>query len=234
MKALIILLVAGISVITASGQGKNFIDQHYIEVNGSFDTLVVPDEIYIGISISEKDSRDHQSVEEQEARMITELRSLGIDVEKNLKSKDMTSNFRTYFLKGKEVIKSRHYILKVNDAFTAGKVFKLLEDLDISNSQLFRIDLSNIKNIRNDARTMAVANATERALALLKPLHQELGKAIYISDNETYGSSANLYGSSASQMDEIVVSGYKKDEPAKIDFQPVKITANVMVRFELK
>jgi uncharacterized protein len=234
MKALIILLVAGISVITASGQGKNFIDQNYIEVNGSFDTLVVPDEIYIGISISEKDSRDHQSVEEQEARMITELRSLGIDVEKNLKSKDMTSNFRTYFLKGKEVIKSRHYILKVNDAFTAGKVFKLLEDLDISNSQLFRIDLSNIKNIRNDARTMAVANATERALALLKPLHQELGKAIYISDNETYGSSANLYGSTASQMDEIVVSGYKKDEPAKIDFQPVKITANVMVRFELK
>jgi uncharacterized protein len=234
MKALIILLVAGISVITASGQGKNFIDQHYIEVNGSFDTLVVPDEIYIGISISEKDSRDHQSVEEQEARMITELRSLGIDVEKNLKSKDMTSNFRTYFLKGKEVIKSRHYILKVNDAFTAGKVFKLLEDLDIFNSQLFRIDLSNIKNIRNDARTMAVANATERALALLKPLHQELGKAIYISDNETYGSSANLYGSTASQMDEIVVSGYKKDEPAKIDFQPVKITANVMVRFELK
>ncbi len=38
-------------------QMKNFIDQPYIEVAGNADTLVTPDEIYISIEISEKDTK---------------------------------------------------------------------------------------------------------------------------------------------------------------------------------
>ena len=42
------------------------------------------------------------------------------------------------------------------------------------------------KRMKNLMRTKAIENAKARALALTKPLQQEVGPAIYISDNEVY------------------------------------------------
>ncbi len=55
---------------------------------------------------------------------------MGIDVEKNLTTSDISSNFKNYFLRGKEVLKSKDYILKVKDAVTASKVFMKLKTLE--------------------------------------------------------------------------------------------------------
>ena len=69
-------------------QTKNFIDQPYIEVAGYADTLVTPNQIYIKIIISEKDSKDKVSVEEQENKMITSLKTININTEKDLTTSD--------------------------------------------------------------------------------------------------------------------------------------------------
>jgi uncharacterized protein len=236
MKQFTFTLFFGFFILICNAQGKNFIDQPYLEVSGNFDTLVIPDEIYIGIVISEKDTRDRISVEEQEAKMIAAFKAMGIDVEKNLSTKDMGSNFKNYILKGKEVIKTKRYILKVPDAATASKVFTVLESMEISNSAIYRISFSGINKLKNQARTNAVENAVERASALLKPLHQNLGPAIFIQDNENYNpSSQDLLGN---RLEEVVVTGYsgRKEEEAetKIEFEKIRVTANVNVKFALK
>jgi uncharacterized protein YggE len=56
--ASIILLIA--PVFCSAQEGKNFIDQPYIEVTGKADMEVVPDEIYLTIRISELDTRAKQ------------------------------------------------------------------------------------------------------------------------------------------------------------------------------
>ncbi len=109
------------------GQNKNFLDQPYVEVSGSADTLVTPNQIFIRINISEKDSRDKVSIEQSEAQMVTALRSLGIDIEKDLTTEDISSNFKNYFLRGQEVLKSKQYMLKVRNAVTANTVHIKLE-----------------------------------------------------------------------------------------------------------
>ena len=48
---------------------KNFLDQPYIEVAASADTLVVPDRIYVSITLNEDDSKNKKSVEEQEKQL---------------------------------------------------------------------------------------------------------------------------------------------------------------------
>jgi uncharacterized protein YggE len=76
------LLVTGLilaSLTNTLAQTKTFIDQPYIEVGGYADTLVTPNEIYIKIIISEKDSKDRTSVEEQENKMITAFKGMGIN-----------------------------------------------------------------------------------------------------------------------------------------------------------
>ncbi|MBE7178286.1 MAG: hypothetical protein INR69_17935 [Mucilaginibacter polytrichastri] len=50
-------------------QPKNFIDMPYVEVTGSADSLVTPNEIYIKIILSEKDSRDKNPLEDLENKM---------------------------------------------------------------------------------------------------------------------------------------------------------------------
>ncbi len=222
--------------LSASAQTKNFIDQPYLEVNGSADTLVTPDEIFITISISEKDNRDWVSVEEQEAKMVVAIAALGIDVEKDLSTSYMGSNFKFYLLKGKDVIKTKRYVLKVGDAETASKVFLQLEQLGISNSSIQRVNHSAIDNLRNSMRSKAVENAKDRANALLQPLHQNVGPAIHIADTENYNPANQIYGSS---LQEVVVTGYAlrgtvEGPNSKFDFEKIKVAASVNVKFVIK
>ena len=217
------------------GQTKNFIDQPYIEVSGYQDTLVTPNLIYIKIIITEKDSRDKVPVEEQEMKMITAFKAMGINTEIDLTSSDMVSNYKFYFLKQKDILKTKEYILKVTNAETASKVFIQLEDLGISNSSIQKVDHSDIENLKNICRTRAIENAQKKAIALTKPISQTIGNAIYITDNET-----NLDNQLQGRIPGVQIRGYNttvdkaKYEAPKIEFEKIKISATVSAKFILK
>lgn len=209
---------------------KSFIDQPYVEVAGSADTMVTPDEIFIAINISEKDTKNKTSVEELERKMFDALKAMGIDVEKDLTTSDLSSNFKTYFLKSKDIMKSKDYMLKVKDAVTATKVFIKLEDLGISNSSIDHVDYSKMEEMKNVMRTKAIENAKLRAIALTKPLQQGIGPAIFISDNEVYPirplarqAKVNLYEASDSAQ-----------ALPQIDFEKIEVSSNVNAKFILK
>jgi uncharacterized protein YggE len=217
-------------VFAGQAQMKSFIDQPYVEVAGSADTLVTPDEIYIKINISEKDTKNKTSVEDLERKMFDALKAMGIDVEKNLTTSDLSSNFKTYFLKSKDIMKSKDYMLKVKDAVTATKVFIKLEDLGISNSSIDHVDYSKMEEMKNIMRTKAIENAKSRAIALTKPLQQDIGPAIFISDNEVYPirplareAKLNLYQASDSA-----------EALPQIDFEKIEVSSNVNAKFILK
>lgn len=218
--------------LAASSQGKNFIDQPYIEVNGTADSLVTPNEIYIKIIVSEKDTRDRVSLEAQESKMITALKGLGIPTNTDLTVTDMISNFKTYLLKQKDILKSREYLLKVSDAATTGKVFLKLEEIGISNCSIDRVDHSGLEQIRNACRSKAVENAKIKAQALAKPLGQSVGTAIFISDNET-----NFDGLYQGRVSGIQLRGRAVADnyvDPGIDFEKIKVKINVNVRFILR
>ncbi|KAA5543970.1 SIMPL domain-containing protein [Adhaeribacter rhizoryzae] len=235
MGKLSLTIIFLLTTFISQAQTKNFLDQSYLEVAGSADTLVTPNEIYIKILITEKDTKDKSSVEEQEAKMVNALQNLGIPIEKALTTSDMVSNFRNYLLKSKDVLKSKQYILKVGDAGTASQVFISLEKLEISNTSIDRVDHSNLEGIKNMMRTMAMENARARAVALTKPLKQTIGPAIHIIDNEAYNVRQQLQG----RVEGVVVRGYSsqgklKEESPKIEFEKINVTTNINVKFTLK
>ena len=106
MKKLTLLLLLIISTKSFS-QTKNFIDLPYIETSAVADTLVIPNRIHLNIVISEKDTKDKYSVEELENLMEQKLKSLGINTNKNLSLNDLASNFKKYFIKETDVMKSK-------------------------------------------------------------------------------------------------------------------------------
>ena len=236
MKKIQLLLLLTLTATIVNAQTKNFIDQPHIEVTGSADTLVTPDEIFIRIIITEKDTRDRIPVEELEAKMVAALKALGINTEEALTASDMASNFKFYFLKSKDVLKTKQYTLKVGDAAMASKVFVQLEELGISNTSIERVSHSRIEQLKNGIRSMAMENAKTRAVALVKPLGQNIGPAIHIADTEIYNFNNN---NSRSELQEVVVTGYAvrgatSIQQPKIEFEKIKVATNISVKFILK
>jgi len=230
-----LILIAFVLTISYAGnsQNKNFIDQPYLEVSGSADTLVTPNEIFIRILLSEKDTRDRVSIEELEQKMVDALDGLGLDTEKDLTASDMTSNFKSYLLKGKDIIKTKLYMLKVVDANMASQVFIKLEEIGISNTSIDRVNHSDLDKLKNNMRTKAILDAKERAVSLTKPLSQEVGAAIHIVDSDNYVQ--QLQGRAAGIIVRGAMSPEKKDmdELPKIDFEKIKISATINVKFIL-
>ena len=165
--------------------------------------------------------------------MVNGLKELGLDPEKDLTTADMASNFKYYLLKSKDIIKTKTYMLKVKDAVTATRVFMKLEDLGISNTSIDRVDYSDLENLKNIMRAKAVENAKAKAIALTKPINQSVGSAIHITDLENFPQPFQ------EKVAGIQVRGYAsvKDEDAelpKIDFEKIKVVANVNASFILK
>lgn len=235
MKKLNLTALLLVTFFIGQSQTKNFLDQPYIEVAGTADTLLTPDEIYIRITISERDTKDRTSLEELELKMYNALKALGIDVEKNLTTTDMASNFKVYLLRSKDVMKSKKYILKVSDAVVASRVFIELETVGISNTGIDRVAYSDLERMRTLIRSEAVENAKARAIALTRPLNQTVGAAIHILDQDVNSMGSQFIG----DLQEVVVMGYGNRKQAgvelpKIEFEKIKVATQVNVKFILK
>lgn len=219
---------------TPSFAQKNFIDQPYIETSVKVDTLVVPDKIYISILLNEGDSKNRKSVEELERTLETTLKNLNINTEKDLSLLDFSSDFKKYFMKGQNVIKSKMYSLVVGDAVTAGKVLAELENTGISNVNIERTEYSESDILILELKEKAVRKSQITAESLAETLGQKIGKAIYISDGNTVSNAlqGQTPGVRIRKMSGLYGSGAA--DPIYTEFQKVKFEVEVNVRYVLE
>lgn len=225
----ITILLIAFAISGLHAQTKNFIDQPYLETTAQVDTLVVPDKIYLSIYISEKDTKDRTSVEELENRMEAKLKQLGIDTKKQLSLGSLSSNFKDYFLRKTGVLKSKYYALLVYDALTAGQVIQGLESIGIANVNFQKAEVSNLEALKISLKGKAVAKAKVQAETMLNPLGQQIQKAIFISDlnNVSY----EYIG--RPRMQEMTMAKADGFEPIDVDFQKVKVSSTVSVKFAI-
>lgn len=86
--------------------------------------------------------------------------------------------------------------------------------------------------MNNLMRTKAVENAMLKASALTKPLNQSVGPEIYISEISNQNN-INFRGESA-LSEVVVIKGHSNFEFPKIEFEKIKISSTVNVKFILK
>lgn len=223
----LVILILCFTTQYTRAQTKNFLDLPYLETNAVVDTLIVPDQIYLSVVLQEADTKDRTSVEVLENKMATKLKSLGIDLEKQLFLADLDSNFKDYFLRKTGVLKSKAYTILVFNALSAGEVIQGLESIGIANIAFQKAEVSNIENLKLEIRKKAVVLAKQQALSMVEPLGQSIGKAIHISDLNT----GVVYGwQRRNQTMELAVRA-KSEQPLDVDFQKVKLSSTVNVKF---
>lgn len=231
----IVLLLPLLFISKNFSQTKNFIDLPYIETSAKIDTLVTPDRIFLNVLITEKDTKNRTSVEELESKMNLKLKSLGINTEKQLTLNDLSSNYKKYFLKQQDILKSKSYSLVVYDAKTASKVIAALEEEEISNVSLEKTEYSKAEELLLVLKGKAIVKAKNTAISLTKPLNQKVGNAIYIS--ETSNSVINSLNGRVAGLQIRGVSSFKAEsdyDPIDITFDKIKIETQVNVNFKLE
>lgn len=224
------LLITAVLLSFSSNAQTNFLDKPYMEINSLADSLVVPDEIFLSITLNEADSKNKISTEELEAKLLKILNSLKIDNQKDLSLKNYGSKNNNYFLKGKQVIKSKTYELKLNSAEIANELLFQAEAEGISNIRITKMQHSKSKEIQQILKVKAIEKGKANAKIMAQTAEQKLGKILYIADSYTY---VNV------MTDDIIVSGYRStsratnSEMSGVEFQKMKFQSNINLKFEL-
>ncbi|MBL7906641.1 MAG: SIMPL domain-containing protein [Bacteroidales bacterium] len=231
--AITILFLAARNNFAQTGD-KNFIDQPYIEVTGTAEMEITPDLIYLDIQISENDSRTRENLPATEGKMKTRLMELGVDVAKDLMVKDLSSNYKDYWLGKTDVVISKDYQLIVHDAALLQKILPALKDLGISNIGISRFDHSKIEQFRKEIKINAIKAAKSKAEFLTAAIDQSIGKALFVQEIN-YGSYlSHLSSANANIQFSMKESNEYDSNTPELSLNKIRLEYSVMVRFELK
>lgn len=236
----IIALTFGLIFITQLGYGQEKDNQPYIEVTGHAEKKIVPDEIYVSITIKERESgRDKISLEQQEKELKNALLSLNIPLD-NLSVSDEQSDYvRVNWVK-KDVVSQSKYELKLSTAQQVADVFEKLDELKIENAYISRVSHSKIKELKKEVEIEAIKAAKSKADYLLDAIGQETGSALIINERTSSGNNYYIDGikinmARVRSLNEVkyVKSGQDISQ-GTIEFKKIKLETTIYVKFEIK
>lgn len=177
------------STILTSGQTPRE-QERLIEVNGSAEMEIEPDEIEFVIGIEEywkeefekrKDFEDYKTkvpLSEIEDNLIKNLRKAGIDMA-DVKVINMGNYWR---FREKEFLYSKQLSIKVRDLSMINKLTDLLDAKGIKYMNIRNLDHSEIENYKKQVRINALKNAREKAQYLTESIGSQLGEVVTISE----------------------------------------------------
>jgi uncharacterized protein len=237
------LLPVGLLVLNGLATAQNNVQQSpnvpYIEVSGVYEQEVVPDEIFIGVTIRERyENRNKITIEEQEERFFSAIKSLGIDFN-NLFLADANADLVKIRWRTREVLTQKNYTLKVADAQTVASVFEELDKLQILDARIARVNHSKMDSLNRAARILAIKNAKEKADDLLNAIGERTGKVmIVIEDGRILSGNIGTFRDARSipliLRDETQVRSSGWSLPSEIHFKKIHIRANVYVKFSIQ
>ena len=134
MKRLILLAVAALVAFPAAAQMQEAYPS-YIQTNGRAEMEITPDEFYLQIVINERDSKGKISVESQQRDMVAALKRLGIDVDKQLK----VANLSSEFFKKNTSVASAKYQLQLGSSAEVGQVWQGQFPLGVSHVPVLEV-----------------------------------------------------------------------------------------------
>ena len=231
-KIFLIALAVLIGISSANAQQNNT-----IETSVNVKKEVTPDEIFISITINEKDNKGKVSIEEQQKQMIKALTSLGIDTKDALTVDNMGSSLKENTIRKDNIFISKRYTLKVSTAKDASNAIQALKGLDISQAFVSRVAISDSleREVKNQLLVEAAQKAQENASILASAVGRKAGKAIYIQNYYSFDSSAGArmmtvaYTTAKSSADNAVAESVQELEITK---KSLNITVNC--KFELE
>jgi len=226
-----------ICVYALTAEAQNQIDpRKVIEVSGSAERWIVPDEFTFKITLTERiENKQKITIDQQEEALKAGLTKLGSDVDKDLSIYDLSSR---YFRqkKVKDVLGSKDYRLMIRDLTKIAPLQDLADQLNVSRLDLIDTDSSKMTQYRRETKMDAIRAAKEKGQYLLEAIGQKIGSAVYIKEIEESGSGFYISGASSNNIalpNRTRADAGDQDKDA-LSFAPIKIRYVIEAKFEIE
>jgi uncharacterized protein YggE len=243
MNKLYFLLLALVCLLGAvpviSGQSVEKAAPPAIEVTGSAETLITPNEFTFKITLRERiENKQKTTIDQQESALKNGLVKIGIDTQKDLTVFDLRSNYVPVRKRNRDVLGMKDYRLKVYDLDKVDRLQELADTLNIDNLDLIETTHTELARLRRETKMEAVKAAKTKADYMLGAIGESAGKALFIreiadesdasiSSNISRGLMSNSSNSYAAAITQI-------SDPGTLAFTKIKLRYEVLARFEIQ
>lgn len=228
-------ILAGFSVTFA----QTNTEKRVIEVTGSAEILVTPNEFTFKITLFERmENKQKLTIEIQESRLRNELSNLGVDVQKELTIFDLNS-FYIFRKKTKDTLGSKDYRLKLNDLNKIERLQKIADRLNIANLDLIESTHSELIRFRKETKIETVKAAKAKAEYMLGAIGERVGKPVFIQEvpdePERLRISGGVLSNNSSSNGRLnYSSGDSQDSSDTLTFSKIKLRYSVIAKFEIE
>ncbi|HEX8332664.1 MAG TPA: SIMPL domain-containing protein [Segetibacter sp.] len=243
MKKIFTTLVA--VALLATSNAQNFQDKQLriINVNGTAEMEVVPDEIYVQVELREyKKGITKIDIEAIKKNFIKAVIGIGI-ADTNITVQGYQGYDANYWWYRKNKKKNPDMMASITYWVTltsTKKMDELVEKLDDEATQNFfiaKVSHSKVQEFKKQLKIQAVKQAKEKATYLAAAIHETIGNAININEPHEMGIYAPMVVRStaaSTQMREMAGGVGGDVSAANIDFKKIKYKFDVNVTFGLK
>jgi uncharacterized protein YggE len=224
---IILLLMASLTTFSQ----EVFKGEHFIEVTGSSEMEVEPNEIFLFIRLREfEENRSKVPLEKLDQEFLKAVKAANID-RKNLTIADAGSTLDKIRRKDKDAFREKSYELKLTSAAELEKFLEKIEPVKVHQLDLTRLHHTDMEKFKIDLKIKALQAAQTKASTLLKSIGAEIGKPIMVRDWDQdpvqplpQARMANvMYKAEAADMAE-----------EQIGFRKLKLRAQITAQFEIK
>jgi uncharacterized protein YggE len=232
----IFLLTVAVCLLTATAFAQTNTEKRVIEVTGSAETLITPNEFTFKITLLERmENKQKLTIEMQEAKLKEELANLGVDVQKDLTIFDLTSVYISR-KKTKDTLGSKDYRLKLKDLAKIEKLQEIADRLNVANLDLVESTHSELTRFRKETKMEAVKAAKAKAEYMLGAIGETVGKSVFIQEIPDESERLRISGGvlNSNTTANISIADGQDTDRTTLSFSKIKLRYAVLARFEIE
>lgn len=247
MKKLVFICLLGLAAFTkeAAAQGTVPTCNPYpktINVSGSAEMSVVPDEIYVQVDLKEykKKGENKTPIDKIKADFLAACRAAGIP-DSNINVMNFEGANANLMVKRRQkdpdMIATISYQVKFTKASKMDDLVNRMDDEATNNFSVVNVSHSKMSEFRKQLKIEAIKAARAKAMYLCEAVGEQLGTAITINEPAEYGGYEPRVQRMASQsaMSNNTFATYDSAGGAEgIDFKKLKIRYEMQMTFAIK
>ncbi|WP_165824036.1 SIMPL domain-containing protein [Pseudochryseolinea flava] len=228
------LMMVLMFVATAVFAQEGFKGEHFIEVTGTAEQEIDPNEITVLIRLREfEENRQKTSLEKLDQDFLAALKNAGID-KKRLELADAGSNIGKFGRKDKEAFRVKSYNLKLSSGAELEKFLEKLEPVKVDLVNIVKVTHTEIEKLKLDLKVKALQAAKAKATTLLTAIGGEIGKTLMVREWEEPVQpmyTANVMYKAESYDGD---AGGVVDQQSETPFKKIKLRSQIAAQFEVK
>lgn len=209
---------------------ETFKGEHFIEVTGTADQEIEPNEIYIMVRIKEfEENRQKTSLEKIEKDFYNAIKEAGID-RKRVVLADAGSGLEKFRRKDKEAFREKTFQIILTSGAELEKFIEKLSSVKVDSVDVTRLHHSDYEKIKLELKVKALQVAKTKAETLLKAIGAEIGKPIMVREFDFQ----QPYLEMNANVRKLGMEADQTEAEDPIAFRKIKMQAQITAQFEIK